>query len=202
MTRISSSILLLFLALHVHGFHIELKGVVTEHFSGDPLKKVKVYVYEDGEQKFFQLTKSSGKFSFMIDRESNYTVEFTREHFVTKRVTIDTHGIPAIPDVPFFEMFVQMALFPELEGVDYELFEKPLGHAVYRSTIKNMAWDGEYDKKMTPLVKRFLHDYERAFWRKERGLEPVPSRETQRTPKAPDTWPPVLEQQPLPEQEQ
>lgn len=163
-------------------FYIELYGTVVEHFSSDPMKDVYVRVYAEGSQVFFKRTKGNGKFKFQIDREKEYVIEFTKLHFVTKRVAIDTRNIPPMSDIPFFEIELEMDMFPFVEGVDYTVLEQPLGSAQYDDNLRNMRWDNKYKQKMAALYNRFWYEYERAFNGKR--LKP----ESQ--PKGPENWPP------------
>lgn len=177
-----SLLLLLLLPLISSAFHIELYGQVVEHFSNDPMKDVYVRVYADGDQKFFKRTKANGKFRFRIERETVYTIEFVKEHLITKKLQIDTRNIPAVPDVPFFEMELEMDLFPFVDGVDYAVLDEPLGKAEYDTQLRNMTWNSQYRKEYSAKYSKFWWHYERAFYSKNTKRE--------KSPKKPKNWPP------------
>lgn len=174
------SITLLISPLRSKAFHIELYGQVLEHFSSDPLKAVFVRVYIGGTQKFFKKTTANGKFRFRIEREEEYIIEFTMEHMVSKRLLINTKNIPAQSEIPFYEMELEMDLFPYVEGIDYEVLDQALGKAYYDKNRKNMVWDSAYKKNYGAKYAKFWWHYERAFYGK-----------TVKSPKKPKKWPPT-----------
>ncbi len=174
-------LLILLVPMISSAFYIELYGQVVEHFSSDPMKDVYVRVYADGAQKFFKRTKANGKFKFRIERETLYTIEFVREHMITKKLQVDTRNIPAVPDAPFFEMELEMDLFPYVEDVDYSVFKEPLGLAEYDVSLKNMSWNTSYRKKHAAMYAKFWWHYERAFYKKNTNYE--------KAPKKPQNWP-------------
>jgi len=106
----------------------------------------------------------------------------SKEHCVTKRLGSDTRNIPPDSDVPFFEMELEIDLFPYVEGVDYSVMEFPLGIAHYDNTIKNMNWSSKHSRKMAALYNKFWYDYEKAFYSKRRKPEAKPEN--------PESWPP------------
>lgn len=148
-------------ALPVCAFHIEMHGVVTDHFSGDPLKGVQVRMVKDGIERETVITKRDGSYSFTLDRGYTYLIWFHKEGLVTKHVRIDATQVPPIPDVPFYELDVQVALFQWVEGVDLTLFEQPLGLAEYVHSVRKLTWDVQYTKTLEPQVARVMVQYER-----------------------------------------
>lgn len=176
------SIVMVLLPVLCSAFYIELYGTVREYFSADPMKDAEVRVYSDGSQVFFKKTKANGKFKFRIERERDYLIEFSGKNMVTKRVAINTQGIPAMSDIPFFEIELEMDLFPFVEGVDYSVMEQPLGRASYDDRIKNIRWDNKYKKRQAALYNRFWYEYEKAF----NGPRPKPEKQ----PAQPTAWPP------------
>ena len=181
MKKYFSLLALLLLPIFSSAFYIELFGQVIEHFSTDPVKDVYIRVYADDVQKFFKRTKSNGKFKFQLEREVVYTIEFVKEYMITKKLQVDTRNIPAVPDAPFFEMELEMDLFPYVEEVDYGIFKEPLGLAKYNAALGNMSWDGAYKRKYGAMYANFWWHYERAFYEKRTKHEKIPQK--------PQNWP-------------
>lgn len=138
---------------------VRLKGVVTEHYSGDPLGRVTVRLLKAGRDEAEVVTRANGKYAFDLDRGWRYAVYFSRKGMVTKHVVIDTQGIPPYPEVPFYEMDLQMTLFPWVEGLDLSPFESPLGEAAYSAAGRNMSWDTPYTEKARPVLSRTMDEY-------------------------------------------
>ena len=142
-------------------FYVELHGVVTDYFTGDPIKDVQVRMVKDGIERETVFTKRDGQYSFILDRGYTYLIWFYKEGLVTKHVKIDANNIPPIPDVPYFDMDVQVSLFSWVEGVDFTVFEQPLGLAEYVHSVRKLTWDIEYTEALRPIVSAVMILYER-----------------------------------------
>jgi hypothetical protein len=110
-------------------------------------------------------------------------VYYSKEGSVAKHINIDTEEIPPYPDVPFFEMDVQMTLFPWIADFDFSAFEQPLGEAVYKPTVRNMSWDVEFTERMRPLLAKVMDEYEKTW----KGYY---KRSGKKRPELPQNWPP------------
>lgn len=147
--------------LSARAFHIELHGVVTEHFTGEPVRDVQVRIVKDGIERETVITRGNGQYEFILDRGYTYLVWFYKDGWVTKHVKIDATSIPPIPDVPFYDMDVQMTLFRWIDGVDLTIFEQPLGLAEYVHSVRKLTWDIEYTEALRPRVAEVMDAYER-----------------------------------------
>ncbi|MBK9273073.1 MAG: hypothetical protein IPM49_00850 [Flavobacteriales bacterium] len=151
-------------------FYIRLYGLVTEYFTGDPEKGVLVRVLRDSVPLDETVTRSNGTYEFLLDRGAIYTVWFSRKDLVTKHVRIDAREIPVFPDVPFYEMDVQMTMIQWIEGGDYQVFDLPLGEALYKHSVRNLSWNVEYTERIRPQVAEAMDAYEKLV-RKYRPAE-------------------------------
>ena len=152
-----------------NAFYIQLHGVVTEYFSGDPMRDVQVRIVKDSIERETAFTGRKGKYEFFLDRGYDYKVWFYKEGMVTKHIRIDARDIPLLPDVPFYEMFVQMTMFTWIDGMDFDLFELPVGMALYKHSVRNLTWNVEYTETLRTKLARLMTAYERAVGRLERA---------------------------------
>lgn len=166
--RLLRPALLLVLLLVGHGmqaqrerFYIRLYGLVSEYFTGAPEKGVLVRVLRDSVPLDETVTRSNGTYEFFLDRGAVYTVWFSREDLVTKHVRIDAREIPVFPDVPFYEMDVQMTMIAWIEGGDYTVFDVPLGEALYKHSVRNLSWNVEYTERLRPRLVEAMDAYEK-----------------------------------------
>ena len=175
MKRALSLIIALLGLLGARAFHIELHGVVTDSFTGDPIREVQVRMVKDGIERETVLTKKDGKYAFVLDRGYTYLIWFYKNGMVTKHVKIDATAIPPIPDVPFYDMDLRITLFDWIEGVDLSIFEQPIGLAEYVHSVRKLTWDVEYTKALRPKVEAAMIQYERRLGtlsaRKRKGDE-------------------------------
>lgn len=159
-------LVLLFIALFSvpgNAFYIQLHGAVTDHFSGDPMKGVQIRVVKDGIDRETFITERNGKYDLVLERGYDYLVWFSGQGRVTKHVRIDTREVPIIPDVPYYDMYLQITLFLWIDGMDFSLLDVPVAEANYRHSIRNLTWDTEYTEKAAKNMSRLLAQYEREF---------------------------------------
>jgi len=146
---------------HVSAFHIRLHGLVTEHFSGNALKGVQVRLVKDSIERETFITTGSGRYEIFLERGYDYVVWFHRKDMVTKHVRIDARAIPLFPDVPFFEMDLQITLFTWIPDFDFGVLEEPIGMAAYKHSVRNLNWDIAHTDAMRPRVTRMMVLYEK-----------------------------------------
>lgn len=164
--RVMACIAVLLVAVpssHAQRFYVKVGGKVTDHFTGDPVKGTLVRLLKAGMTEAEVTTRSDGSYSFTLDRGWRYVVFYSKPGFVGKHINIDTEEIPAYPDVPFYEMDVQMTLFPWIEDFDFSVFEQPLGEAAFKSSVRNMSWDIDYTERMRPMLSRTMDEYEKTW---------------------------------------
>ena len=159
--RLLLSALCLAASFGAQAFYVEMHGIVTEYFSGEPIKGVQVRMVKDGIERETMITKSDGRYSFMLDRGYTYLIWFYKEGWVTKHVKIEATNIPPVPDVPFYELDVQVSLFLWVPDVDLTIFEQPLGLAEYIHSVRKLTWDVEYTEALRPHVSDVMTQYER-----------------------------------------
>ena len=144
-------------------FSVILSGQVTELFSGDPVRSTLVRVLKAGQEDQQQITRGDGRYKFELERGWKYEVWFSKKNMVTKHVVIDTREVPAYPDVPFYEMDLQMTLFPWLADVDLAAFNEALGLAAFKASVRNMSWDMPYTIQMRPVFSKAMDEYEKTY---------------------------------------
>lgn len=154
---------LVLMASSANAFHIRMHGLVSEYFTGDGLKQVQVRLVKDSIERETVFTDWKGNYEIYLERGYDYQVWFYRKDMVPKYVRIDAREIPLFPDVPFYDMDVQITLFAFIERFDFELFDRPVGMASYKHSVRNLSWDIEYTERMRAETERVMVLYERAI---------------------------------------
>lgn len=144
-------------------FYVQLSGVVTDHFTGHPLKGVMVRLLKAGLTEAEVITRRDGRYSFQLDRGWRYALWYSKADLVGKHVDINTEEIPPYPDVPFYEMDVQMTLFPWINDFDFSAFDGPLGMASYKESVRNMSWDVDFTNETRPALVRVMAEYTKSY---------------------------------------
>lgn len=161
-------------------FHIRLYGLVTEHFTGDVMKGVQVRLVKDSIERETVTTSHNGKYELILERGYDYLVWFHRNDLVTKFVRIDAREIPLFPDVPFYEMDLQMTMFTWIDAFDFGIFDSPVGMAAYKHSVRNLNWDFEYTQRMKPQLTKVMIRYERELEARRKAARLVGDRKRKR----------------------
>lgn len=163
-------------------FYIHLHGIVTEHFSGDALKGVQIRLVKDSVDRETVITPSNGKYELYLERGYDYQVWFHRPDLVTKHVVIDARKIPLFPDVPFYDMDLQMTMFTWIDGFDVGLYMEPVGRAEYKQSVRNLSWDIAHTKDFQTRSDRTMILYERelATRQKKASIQGTSTKSTRR----------------------
>lgn len=154
---------LLLCASQAAAFHIRLHGLVTEYFSGDGMKGVQVRLVKDSVERETVFTNGKGAYEIFLERGYEYQVWYYREDLVPKFIRIDARGIPLFPDVPFYEMDVQMTLFALIADFDFSIFDEPVALASYKHSVRNLSWDIDWTEARQQAIARVMVLYERAI---------------------------------------
>ena len=153
--------LFIFATADLSAFYIHLHGIVTEHFTGDLMKGVQVRMVKDSIERETIVTESNGKYEIYLERGYDYQIWFHRKDLVTKHVRIDAREIPLFPDVPFYDMDLQIAMFEWINGFDFSVFDMPVARAEYKHSVRNLNWNVEYTDGIRPEVAKVMLRYER-----------------------------------------
>jgi hypothetical protein len=174
--RTLALLLVLFMTVRTKAqqFTVKLSGVVTELMSGDPLKDALVRVVKAGQDEAQTLTKKDGFYSFDLERGWKYVVWFSKDGMITKHVVIDTRKVPAYPDAPFYDMDLQITLFPWIADFDFSAFDQPLGEAGYKAKVHNMSWDTPYTDQQRPVFSKLMDEYmktSKGYYKRKAGRQ-------------------------------
>jgi hypothetical protein len=146
-----STLLLISLSFCIQSFAKESLLILGTVFAqGDVCDGAKIYVYENENQLGSDVTAKTGNFYISIPKDKKVILSIEKPGFLGKRVIVDTNA----QNYPSHRMtfFCDIDLLEEhiFQGVDRELFEKPLGIVHFN-----------------PEVKSFVLDKYRAYWNKK-----------------------------------
>ena len=120
-----------------------------------------VTVYEDGEKSGSILTNASGKFGFDLLMDHEYIIEFSKTGYVSKRISVNTIGVPDDEAEFGFEYGGwQIGLFKTIEGLDVSILEKPIGKIFYVQAYGGFDYDAKYTKSIRNELAQLQLDLE------------------------------------------
>lgn len=145
-----------FLAMSIASFaqnEYFIYGTVKDADTFKKLGDVGITVLKNGQEHDHIVVSNSGKFEFELPLGFDYTVIFEREGYVSKRLFLETSGIPEEDRAGGFETNTDMTLFEYVEGFDTSILEKPIGKAGFDVVRNSMDWDFAYTQQVQAEVE-------------------------------------------------
>ena len=137
---------------------LRIDGVVKKE--KEKLDGVSITVYQN--DRFFAktVTEGSGKFRFLLNYDFDYVIEFSKPGYVSKKVTVNTEGVPP-EDQDFGHEYGgwELSLFTAEDGMDMTLFAKPFVKISYNADLKKFEHDVEYTKLVKEEFEQILEDF-------------------------------------------
>lgn len=143
-------------ALTCTAAELRLHGEVTDHGTREPLGEVLVRVYRDGVKERSFTTGPGGRYTVSLERGGEYIIRFSLPGHVTKCYAVDTQGPVWEGDNREVSVDVEMTLFERVDGVDFALFDMPMGFARFCATTGLLKWDAAYEEGIRPEVERLM----------------------------------------------
>ena len=146
-------------------FFIALSGIVTDNFSALPLKDVVVYVEstQGSPYRAERITGSDGFYRFSLKKGSSYMVKYSKAGFVSKKLVLNAMGVPDYPDLPYYDMDVQMVLFERIPDFDFSFFDSPIGEARYKQSVRTINWDNPWSEERRKMMAPIMQEYNKTY---------------------------------------
>ena len=145
----------------------------------------KMEVLEDGRRIRIVDMTGSGKFEQKVDLNKEYIFSFSQEGYVTKKIAVST-DIPSdfeIGEYPY-EFEFQVTLFKQYEGVNFVVFNQPVGMVHFDPSMDGFNWDTDYTKSIQERVDEAVKEVEEKKKEEARKVkeEPKPEPEKKEAP--------------------
>jgi hypothetical protein len=127
---------------------LDVHGTIKNDANRKNMDKVTVSVKQNGKDFDAFTTTSNGKYGFNLPLGHLYTLTFTADGFVKKKIELNTKGIPPEDMAGGFKLNMDMTLFAYQEGFNTELMEKPLGKAAFDPIRNSVEFDYDYTARM------------------------------------------------------
>ena len=120
------------------------------------IENTRITILKNAEKMESKFVDNSGKFEYGLDFGNEYIFEFSKEGFVTKRVSISTFVpldiLSRDNQFPPFKFVV--SLFPAYEGLDISVFDQPMGMVMYDKELDDFDYDRDYDAQIRDAIKK------------------------------------------------
>ncbi len=144
-----------------------VKGNVTIN-EGD-LNGVRITLYKDSEQVSVRNVAKNGKFSYTLDFGYDFIFEFSKNDFVTKKVSVSTYVPQEVleRDSRFPPCKFSIELFRFFPGIDLSIFDFPIGMIMYNNETDLIETDLSFLTDIEAELKRVENETklkQEAYW--------------------------------------
>ncbi len=130
-------------------------GIIIESDIDIPLAGAQATLFENGKSISKTITKADGIVTFTLQPNSEYIIEFSKEKYVSKRVSINTK-VP-IYENQQFEIAFSILLFVPCEGLDYSVLQNPVLKVTYNDVKRDFLPDKFYDELMKSKLEQLMN---------------------------------------------
>ncbi len=121
-----------------------------------------VIVYKDGAK--VQTIDASRKFEFELKLDHKYTIEFVKEGYITKKISLDTNAPEDRKEFRFEPLAFNVQLFPQFDDINTVIFNQPVGKYAYDPEMEDFYYDTDYTKS----IQSALAEVERKIIEKQK----------------------------------
>lgn len=161
----SQLIFILFLFISFGAFAQDVNNLAVDatvkDMDGGRLQNAMIVLIQDGAEVNKVSTGKNGRFDLYLDFGHEYIIEIKKSGYVSKRLSVNTHNVPEDEQAWGYEFggFI-IDLYRFLPGVDFSVFDKPVGKVYYDDVISNFQYDREYAKILKEETKELEKDFE------------------------------------------
>ena len=123
------------------------------------LSDVTVSVLLGGKLINSLVTPANGLFSFTLNYNNDYVVQFSKDGYTTKKISVSTKGVPPADAADIFEFTgFEVALFKTIPDLDVSLLQKPIGKIYFIRPDEGFDYDAAYTAAMKEQLQKFQQD--------------------------------------------
>ena len=164
-----------------------VSGTLKHEETKQRLANVTVSVLQFGEPFDEIDVDKNGKYYLDLPMRGDYTVIFSADGMISKRVAINSSSTPEGELTDGFVFDLDMSLFDAIDGFDTEITETPIGIASYNDRNGRIQFDLDHTSEMRRRIEDELdrladvmEDVERARMRYENAMEDAERAEARR----------------------
>jgi hypothetical protein len=157
LSNIKLCVLLIFIICNISTFAQEKYSVTGRvKIENGSIDNTFITVYRNANKLESKLINSNGKFNYDLDFGNDYIFEFSKEGFVTKKVSISTFVPEDIlsRDSQFPPFKFMVSLFPAYKGLDLSVFDQPMGMIMYDKELDDFDYDRDYDSQIRDAIRK------------------------------------------------
>jgi tetratricopeptide (TPR) repeat protein len=139
--------------------YLQING--TAELNMKPVSNAVVTLYEENSKVNSVKTGSSGRFSFKLDMNKDYTVEVSKEGYVSKRIRFITNIPDEVTGIWVREFAVGLVKY--CEGVNYSVLKDPVDVIKYSVRRQDFDSDKTFVYKVKPRLENLYIDVDQCL---------------------------------------
>jgi hypothetical protein len=120
-----------------------------------------IELHADGVRESRRKVSGSGKFSYIIEPNIDYIFSFSQEGYVTKKISFNTKIPGGREDIGHAPFEFQVTLFKQYEGVNFVVFNQPVGKIKFSEEIDDFDYDTDYTKSIQQRLAEVTKEVEK-----------------------------------------
>ena len=154
--------------------YLKIKGRVVEN-NANALVGAKAILYKNSVKIDEKYASKDGRFFFTLELNQRYLVEVTKPYFITKKISFSTSVPPDLKVIYPYKFTIN--IFKYIEGIDYSVLKRPIGHVKYYSEANKFDYDEDYTNSiMAKLEKLYEQIAQKEIeMEEEAGMQKPPS---------------------------
>ena len=136
---------------------LTIKGAVEK--GKEPLNNAQIILYQGSDEVKSISTGRDGVFSIDMEINKEYTVKFSKDEFVSKKIFVDA----TVPEGQGGTWMVEFSigLFKMYPGLDVSALDKPITKILYNERENGFTYDYNYTEKMMAKVDKIMRQLEK-----------------------------------------
>lgn len=132
---------------------LKVRGRFYDQADDGKLRNTQITVKNTLTGEAFTEKCRNGRYKVYLDYEQKYHLIYARKGYVTKIIEVDTRMVPRSIQRNLV-MEIEMQLFKDINGLDYNVFDKPVAKAYFKHTIQGMGWDTGYYRERLEAIEK------------------------------------------------
>lgn len=149
---------------------IEASGLVKDERSNKLLSNVLVTKERDGKVMDSVRTGVNGRFILKLDFGYDYNIRLSKNGYVSKFININSENVPDENQVGGFGFDLNVNLFEEVEGINFDILKQPIGKAKFEEASGEIAFDFEYTKSIQARINELRRELAKKYKEEEEKL--------------------------------
>ncbi|MEM7162769.1 MAG: hypothetical protein AAF487_10070 [Bacteroidota bacterium] len=133
--------------IHIYG---EVAHSDHQHSLDHTFLKIK----SDKKEKYLLVCSKNGLFDHWLHSDREYEIVCRKKGFVSKKIIVNTYGIPMEKRIPGFSMQMDFKLFEKVKGQKFPFLREPMGRSSYDREEDNMVWNFDQINKIKEKIRQ------------------------------------------------